>query len=177
MVLVCQSDVVVQHLSLSVFTECFRENEVWMGHGLRPMEPDPFPKEPELEALELKWFRTRREARKGAPEMLVHCTGTAEAVVGMAASGQMWATDVRFLNDRAAVRHGIDLPMDLLQNEPNPASQVGKDLFAFLGTNLPRGLEWVQVFVVCLCRESDVANQWFTYADKGRALQRADSRD
>lgn len=143
---------------------------------VRPMPADSYPKEPGLLRLEQKWFVRRLRQSHNGPQVLYHCTGTIDAVLGMANSGEIWATDVRFLNDRAEIWYGTGLLLDLMESRPVPGSDVGKRLIDFVRNAVPNQFDWLSVLVMCLGTESDVANQWFMYADRGKGYELAFDR-
>jgi len=146
-----------------------------MRAELRPVPPNPFPFERQLCALEQSWFERRTAARQNAPPMLFHCTGSVVGLLEMATSGRVWATDVRYLNDKAEIRHGLSLLYPLLETGPVPRTDIGEAMYQFIHHRI-KGIfdveePEIQVFAVCLCLETDLANQWFMYADRGRGFE------
>lgn len=135
------------------------------------MPADPFPKEQQLRDFEKRWHEKRNASRREAPEMLFHCTGTLGAVVGMASSQKIWATDVRFLNDRTEIEHGMDLVADLLADRSLASSDIAMRVVRFVSDRRSLGFDRIRLFVFCLCQESDLANQWFMYADQGKGFE------
>ena len=93
----------------------------------------------------------------------------------MAASGQVWATDVRFLNDRAEIKHGLSLLRGLLDRGPVPRTDIGEAMYGFIADRVEGVCDAdhpeIYVFAVCSCQESDLANQWFMYADRGTGFE------
>jgi Protein of unknown function (DUF2971) len=146
-----------------------------MRAELRPVPQDPFRFEPQLRALERRWLDQRDALRRNAPRILFHCTGSVVGLLGMAESGRVWATDVRFLNDRAEIRHGLALLSSLLEAGPSPRTDIGEAMYRFIADRIRSIFHVdqpeVHVFAVCLCKESDLANQWFMYADRGRGFE------
>src|SRR5437764_496568 len=109
-----------------------------MKAELRPIPPPPFSVEPQLNALEQSWLKQRDNIRRNAPPMLFHCTGSATGLLGMAKSGQVWATDVRYLNDKAEIRHGLSLLYPLLEAGPVPRTDIGEAMYRFIHHRIER---------------------------------------
>lgn len=118
-----------------------------------------------------------------SPESLFHYT-TAEGLLGILNSSQLWASDLRFLND---VREGLyakQLLLDAVAGMPNPVldpnhwayrhGQSAVDAFAAYHRLVIDQIRTsiFGVFVACFCESGDLLSQWRAYgSDHGYAVE------
>jgi hypothetical protein len=66
----------------------------------------------------------------------------------------------------------MDIVAQLVEARSQVRSEIARVL-EFIAAHTSRGIDLFSMFVFCLCQESDVANQWFTYATRGVASNSA----
>lgn len=100
-----------------------------------------------------------------APETLYHYT-SAEGLTGILQTGELWATNVLYLNDAAEFVDPIDTLKTVLEEECKDLP----DLLGFLIRSLiPAYLEEspIDYFAVCFCEDGDLLSQWRAYGTRG----------
>jgi hypothetical protein len=65
----------------------------------------------------------------------------------------------------------MDIVAQLVEARSQVRSEIARRVLEFIAAHTSRGIDLFSMFVFCLCQESDVANQWFTYADQGRGFE------
>jgi hypothetical protein len=105
------------------------------------------------------------------PSLLFHYT-TPVGLVGIARSKKIWATDIRFLNDKKEFQHSLDITHSIIKgfykvnDDPKKLRGLHVDFIEFLGINLRK--EWdPEVYVASFTEEGDLLSQWRGYCSKG----------
>jgi len=113
-------------------------------------------------------------AEHDRPSLLYHYT-TASAMVSIIREGQLWATDLRFLNDARELELAKELLVEELQRLPLPDPGAYRppdgnpldDETAFrreVERMLLDGLDDFRCYVACFCEDGDLLSQWRGYA-------------
>jgi hypothetical protein len=79
----------------------------------------------------------------------------------------MWASDVRCLNDKDEVTHGIKILTEILDQSYSGVTGVYGKSIGWLRQSVTNIFELMRVFACCFCEEDDVNSQWNTYAKEG----------
>lgn len=103
------------------------------------------------------------------PDVLFHYTG-ADGLLGMLTSGSLWASNALYLNDSSELSYIRGVASEVIESNAagldHPIANavmegvVAKAIFEALDTA-------IDIFVVCLCEESDVLSQWREYGAGG----------
>ncbi|HXW80136.1 MAG TPA: DUF2971 domain-containing protein [Acidimicrobiales bacterium] len=108
-------------------------------------------------------------------KLLFHYTGL-DGLMGILASGALWATDVRYLNDTTESKFGFDKIDDLLANESSsrfPRPEPLKALSAAwrgVKEGEREARERQRLFVACFCTDPDLLSQWRGYGRHGYSI-------
>ena len=113
----------------------------------------------------------RRPSSPNPPETVFHYT-TAEGLYGIVESGQLWATDARYLNDSSEVEYGREVLESVLrrwvqQNSGDRSFGAALLRRLFETCNGPRATERSSIFVVCFCEKPSLLGQWRAYSQTG----------
>ena len=101
------------------------------------------------------------------PEVLYHYTGQA-GLLGIIQNAELWATKVRYMNDATEFNHALALASEILDSLI--ADEHARKL---AGTTLRRslqGLEDINIFTACFCKDGDLLSQWRGYATEGGGI-------
>ncbi len=105
------------------------------------------------------------------PAVLFHYTSPT-GLVGIAHSKTIWATDIRFLNDKKEFQHSLEITHSIVEgfckvdNNPNKLKGLAYDFTEYLRINL--GKKWnPRVYVASFTEEGDLLSQWRGYCSKG----------
>jgi hypothetical protein len=105
------------------------------------------------------------------PDVLFHYTSPT-GLVGIAHSKTIWATDIRFLNDKKEFQHSLDITHSIVEgfykvdNDPNKLKGLAYDFIEYLRINLRK--KWnPRVYVASFTEEGDLLSQWRGYCPKG----------
>lgn len=108
--------------------------------------------------------------RKDLPT-LFHYT-TPAGLLGISFSKKIWATDVRFLNDKKEFQHTLDIINSIIEDfykvndKPNKIKDIDYNFIEHLRINLRR--KWTpEVYVASFTEEGDLLSQWRGYCPKG----------
>jgi len=103
--------------------------------------------------------------------VLFHYTSPT-GLVGIASSKTIWATDIRFLNDKKEFQHSLDITHSIIENfykvnnDPNKLKGLAYDFVEYLRINLRK--RWnPEVYVASFTEEGDLLSQWRGYCPKG----------
>ena len=125
--------------------------------------------EKRLRATELKLSSaSMADNRGGAADVPVvyHYTDP-KGLIGILSESQLWATDIRFLNDSSELRYAEELQRKILQEiiSESPDGSLQKKLAEkTLEDRLDlRG----DTYVVCFCAKDDLLTQWKAYGSSG----------
>lgn len=99
-----------------------------------------------------------------APRQLYHYT-TASGMLGILRSGQLWATNISYLNDYSEVQYGYEVLREAAA-ELKPAGELSSSFFAELFTAPTDVSDPSEVYVSCFCEEPDILSQWRAYGDE-----------
>lgn len=113
----------------------------------------------------LKILKRRR------PSILFHYT-TPIGLLGISQSKKIWATDLRFLNDKKEFQHSLDIMHSILEsfykvdNNPKKPKGLNYNFVEFLRINLRE--KWnPKVYVASFTEKGDLLSQWRGYCPKG----------
>jgi hypothetical protein len=105
------------------------------------------------------------------PSTLFHYT-TPIGLLGISSSKKIWATDIRFLNDKKEFQHILDIAHSILEkfykvnDNPKKLESLDYDFIEHLRINL--GRKWnPEVYVASFTKEGDLLSQWRGYCPKG----------
>ena len=105
------------------------------------------------------------------PSILFHYT-TPLGLLGISQSKNIWATDLRFLNDKKEFQHSLDITHSILEgfyrvdDNPKKLKGLNYDFIEHLRINL--GKKWnPEVYVASFTEEGDLLSQWRGYCSKG----------
>ena len=107
------------------------------------------------------------------PPLLYHYT-TAEGLLGMLQSRQLWATNVRFMNDTSEMAHGIELVRETfttIEPEVVRRSSIRKLAFESARTAIDAMVtdaeKFTKHFAVSFCSDGNLLSQWRGYGQLG----------
>ena len=127
-------------------------------------------KKSKYEVIAERWTDDAHLSRPSErPDFVYHYTDAA-GLVGMLASGNVWATDYRFLNDKSEVVHTRNLARSLLTKR---LSSCREELCLKLYNEIIRYQDiesTADEFVFSLSEEADDLSQWRGYAREGRGF-------
>lgn len=125
---------------------------------------------PDVLAMKL-W--TAWEARhRGGPAILYHYTA-ADGLLGMLQAHQIWATNVRFMNDRSELDYGINLVSRAFEEDELIAKLPRQDKPAFVKIKaiiqlmLDDAEKKTTHFAICFCEKENLLSQWRGYGQSG----------
>lgn len=102
-------------------------------------------------------------------DLLFHYTSY-EALLAIARSRQLWATEVRYLNDASEIAHAISKFIVAIESSEAKEqfdsallSQFSRWLIEFLGRQH-------KIFVTCFSEEGNLLSQWRNYTPHGKGL-------
>jgi hypothetical protein len=101
-------------------------------------------------------------------ELIYHYTGL-KGLMGIIEEHQVWATNVRFLNDTGESTFGVERLRELVIGDV----KTRHDPHGYLRTfgKLIKRTPWMQEpFVTCFCRNDDLLSQWRSYGRLGYAI-------
>jgi hypothetical protein len=91
--------------------------------------------------------------------------------MGIVETGQLWASNASFLNDRRELIHGLEASIEAVQELATEAYQSWKKVLDDAVQELRAG-QIPDTFVACFCRREDALGQWRGYcgAEQGVAI-------
>ena len=98
------------------------------------------------------------------PETVYHYT-TLPGAHGILESGSIWASDMRFLNDRREWIHAIDLAAQTVRETEGVPVDLADSLL-----RVTEDLDYTRSFVACFSSDGDSLPQWRAYSQRGCAL-------
>jgi|SRR5579859_2995824 len=111
-----------------------------------------------------KWTQERIKAIPTLPPLLYHYT-TAQPLLSIFESRQLWATNAVYTNDQTEIVHSVlqlkrIIEADLKSRESNPATDsmlmVVEEFYTI-----------VEAYLVCFCADGDLLSQWRAYGQQG----------
>lgn len=105
----------------------------------------------------------------GSPEAIFHYT-TAEGLLGILTSGEMWATNYKYLNDSSELEHAFRLLNRILAEVLESASDLSalsRATLTAISGSPQLGLPYIDLFVSCFCGKDDLLSQWRGYGAQG----------
>lgn len=109
--------------------------------------------------------------RRRHPSILFHYT-TPIGLLGISHTKNIWATDLRFLNDKKEFQHSLDITHSILEgfykvdDNQNKLKGLNYDFIEYLRINL--GENWnPEVYVASFTEEGDLLSQWRGYCPMG----------
>ncbi len=126
-------------------------------------------------APELQWMNAptgrAMDAATANPIPTIHHYTTAPGLLGIITSSEIWATDVRFLNDSRELNFAKEMVLSEFDSRPLPPLPDGlqvptregliRDTVAAELSAWDRGF---RCYVACFCEEGDLLSQWRGYA-------------
>jgi len=90
--------------------------------------------------------------------------------MGMVESGQMWASNVSFLNDRRELQHGLEASLEAIRSfTKTPNHKSWHDALKHAAQSLGEGLV-PNTYAVCFCSSADVLSQWRGYGGREQGV-------
>lgn len=129
-------------------------------------KPATIPRSKAYRALaEAHW---RYENSQSPPDVLYHYTRH-EGLIGIASSKHIWASDLRYLNDREELEHGLQI-LEAAIHRARIAGQLDgshepfdwNEMYDLRGPGGPGG-----IFAACFSARPDDLNQWRAYCPAG----------
>jgi hypothetical protein len=107
--------------------------------------------------------RTRTRNAPGPKLRLSHYT-TLAGLVGIIETGQIWASNVRYLNDSRELDHGVDASLEAIESllSQRRALRAWKDALRKVDVSLRSG-QLPNTYAACFCEKSDLLSQWRGY--------------
>lgn len=107
------------------------------------------------------------EARK-LPEVIYQYT-TDTGLKGILDAGQLWLSDIFYLNDPSELSNGVSYAAKILNDKAETGPPETQVFAKHFGDFLQRGLpSTAHYFVCCFSADGDDLGQWRAYADNGR---------
>ena len=126
----------------------------------------------QLAEAELEMQATRvADSRDATGVPVIYHYTDPKGLIGILSTGQLWATDIRYLNDSSELRHAEEIQRQVLEEiaGENPAGSIQKQLAAAaLAADhgfSAKGMR--KTYVVCFCAEDDILTQWKAYGSWG----------
>jgi hypothetical protein len=117
--------------------------------------------------LEMSSMRVADDSDVTDVPIIYHYTDP-KGLIGILSDGQLWATDIGYLNDSSELRHAEEVQRRLLgeiiRESPDGSLQRKLATKALEGRHPFKGEE---TYVVCFCGEGDLLTQWKTYGSWG----------
>lgn len=104
-----------------------------------------------------------RATGRKPPKVIFHYTNIG-AFENIVRTGELWATDLRYMNDAAELRHSTDLFSEQLHLTAAKSDERTKALDEFTGWVQILG-EMENVYAVAFCEDGDSLSQWRSYSD------------
>ena len=95
---------------------------------------------------------------------LFHYT-TQAGLLGIIESREIWATDIRYLNDASELGYGLDLARDLMR-DAHKEGELTKRAYD-VADALSRSLAHPHIFVASFSERGDLLSQWRGYSERG----------
>lgn len=106
---------------------------------------------------------SEEQAKRLIPRQLFHYTNTA-SVASIVESGQMWATDARFLNDPSELKYGVGLLGSVLEGmKAKVTAAYAKALILLMQQFADIENLGFSYYVICFCEDGDLLSQWRGY--------------
>jgi hypothetical protein len=109
---------------------------------------------------------------RGGPAILYHYTA-ADGLLGMLQSHQIWATNVRFMNDRSELDYGINLVYRVFEEDEFVGKLPPRNKPAFtkikktIRVMLDDAEKKTTHFAICFCEKENLLSQWRGYGESG----------
>ncbi len=114
--------------------------------------------------------KTKKEISHYVPRRLTHYTNL-DGLIGVVGSGEFWASNASFLNDRRELIHGLEASVEAVQKLASKAYRSWKPILDGVVNDLSHG-KIPDTYVLCFCSRADALSQWRGYggAEQGVAL-------
>lgn len=91
-------------------------------------------------------------------------------LTGIIRSGEFWATNLAFLNDKSELLHGLDCADKALKLMPSPVyfDEWDQDVTAAIEQLKQQAID--DIFTVSFCRNADLLSQWRGYSGKAQGV-------
>jgi len=119
-----------------------------------------------MDDLRNRWLQERMDRSRNVPPEFYHYT-SAQGLIGIIRSYNMWATDVRYLNDEDEITYGQRLLDYLLATYQPPASWLAHELLTSIPRSLSQLFDLMEIYVTCMCTRLDLATHWRGYGGQG----------
>lgn len=115
----------------------------------------------------LNSFIATVEERK-TPDIIYHYTNDV-GLRGILETGQIWLSDIFYLNDPSELRHGVSLAVDVLNRKAESGPPEAKEFASRFTEFFESGMQETAHYFVCsFSLNGDDLGQWRAYADNGR---------
>ena len=115
--------------------------------------------------LESEWSQT---VNSTSTQIIYHYTDPA-GLIGIVSDGQLWVTDIRYLNDSSELLYALDILKDALNATDSEfgteSFQIGVAVAARERKSLFNDL--TDTYVTCFSQEDDLLSQWSLYGSRG----------
>lgn len=101
------------------------------------------------------------------PEVLHHYTASADAVINIIETGNLFATHARFLNDVSELSYGHGIIMAEVRQRARREKGAQRLFIEHLRPNLELYGSFLDVYVSCFCASTESLSQWQAYAARG----------
>jgi hypothetical protein len=105
-----------------------------------------------------------------SPEVLYHYTGQA-GLLGIIERKELWCTKVQYMNDSTEFGLALDMARTrlkaLIAETPDDGAYIKRRLDCHEFLRSLDGLEEINLFAVCFCKDGDLLSQWRGYAGGG----------
>ena len=134
-----------------------------MKKAAKPANPD---------LLAMKLWDAWEAKHRSRPAILYHYTA-ADGLLGMLQSHQIWATNVRFMNDRSELDYGIRLVRRVLEEDEFVAKLPQLDCLGFANMKatiqmmLDDAEKKTTHFAISFCEKENLLSQWRGYGQSG----------
>jgi hypothetical protein len=92
---------------------------------------------------------------------LTHYTNL-DGFIGIIDSGELWASNASFLNDRRELIHGLEASVEAVQKLASKAYRTWKPILDDAVNDLSHG-KIPDTYVLCFCSHKDALSQWRAY--------------
>jgi len=136
--------------------DVFFTSPLWAQHPLAK----------EFQLIHQEFLNSWSNTQELRPKILYHYTNLT-GLQGIVESGNLWFTDVAFLNDASEMQFGIDL-IEAYFTELRPIlNELEKELLRRASPSESPTDPSMGFFVSCFCRSRDLLSQWRAYGASG----------
>lgn len=111
----------------------------------------------------------RESLQQAPPSVLYHYT-SASAFVSILTTGELFATDSRYLNDKTELRYSRDVVESAITSAMKGAHDEAAQAIRSSVADLLAGVRLPSVYVTSLSADGDLLSQWRAYCERGRGF-------